>query len=271
MSKLTDTSPEADRVLTEVYRKMPIGQKWRQLGEMYQLARTLHAAGVRLRNPTATFHDIHEAWLTVNLGFTHLREIQEPSMNPSVPNLRNTQEVIDVLGKLKIPYALGGSIASSLHGIDRYTRDADITVEPFSGKENQFANAFGPEYYVSLSAIQEAIRNRSSFNLINTSTGFKIDIFVRKDDPFEQSAMRRRVTLELPERPSQPIFLHSPEDIVLFKLKWFRLGDETSEQQLRDVIGVLKVQAGKLDDAYLDHWANELGVSDLLTRVRQEV
>jgi hypothetical protein len=270
MAKPTDTSPEAERVLIGVYRKMPVGQKWLQLGEMYRDARVLHAAGVRRRNPGATRSDIHRAWMLVNLGFIQPGLIREPAVDQNLSNLRGVREVIAVFDRLGIPYALGGSFASSLHGIDRYTRDADITVEPFPGKEQQLAASFGPAYYLSVSAIQEAVRRRSSFNIINTSTGFKVDVFVRKDDPFEQSAMERRTAVTMPDVPEQPIFLHSPEDTILFKLKWYRLGNETSDRQWGDILGVLQVQAGTLDEAYLDRWAADLKVRDLLERARQE-
>jgi hypothetical protein len=56
----------------------------------------------------------------------------------------------------------------------------------------------------------------------------------------------------------------------LSKLGWFRQGGEVSENQWRDVIGILKVQAGRLDVGYLQKWAEELGISDLLLRARQE-
>ncbi|HZT80221.1 MAG TPA: hypothetical protein VFA26_08365, partial [Gemmataceae bacterium] len=59
-------------------------------------------------------------------------------------------------------------------------------------------------------------------------------------------------------------------DLILFKLRWYRLGNEVSEKQWDDVLSVLKVQAGRLDDAYLDRWAAELHVADLLAKARQE-
>jgi hypothetical protein len=105
---------------------------------------------------------------------------------------------------------------------------------------------------------------------VSTRTGFKVNVFIRKDEPFEQSAMQRRTALRLPDMPQQPIVFYTPEDTILFKLQWYRLGNERSDQQWADVLGVLKVQAGKLDQAYLDRWAADLGVADLLARVRQE-
>jgi hypothetical protein len=271
MAQPGDTAPEADRVLTEVYRRMSPGEKWLRLGQMYRDARLLHAAGVRLRNPAATPRDIHEAWLLGHLGFAYPELISEPAQEHNISNLHEVRAVVTIFTNLGIPYALGGSLASSVHGIDRYTRDADITAEPFPGKETQLQAAFGPAYYVSLPAIQEAIRNRSSFNIINTSTGFKVDVFIRKDTPFEESAMQRRLVMELPDLPAQPIALQTPEDLILFKLRWYRLGEESSTQQWNDVLGVLKVQGEKLDNPYLDRWAADLQVSDLLARARQEV
>jgi hypothetical protein len=268
MTRLTDTSPEAERVLLDVYRRMSPGQKWLQLGQMFRDARALHAAGMRLRNPAVTPEEIHRDWLVVNLGFTPADAIRGPAVDENLANLSGLREVITVLDRLGIAYALGGSLASSLYGIGRFTRDADLTVEPFPGREAPLAAAFGPDYYVSLPAIQDAVRRRSSFNIINTSTGFKVDVFVHPDEPFELAAMTRRVAVLLPDVPEQPLVFHSAEDTILFKLRWYRLGNESSEQQLQDVRGVLRVQAGKLDDAYLDQWAAQLQVSDLLARAR---
>jgi hypothetical protein len=178
------------------------------------------------------------------------------------------QEIIAVLTRLDIPYAVGGSWASCLLGKMRFTIDADLTVEPFPGKEAAFCAAFGEDYYVSLPMIQDAIRRRSSFNIIHWPSGFKVDLFVRTDRPFEASVLARRRPHLLEE--GQSVILVSPEDIILLKLEWYRLGGGASERQWTDVLGVFEVQAGRLDQAYLDHWAADLGVSDLLQRARQE-
>jgi hypothetical protein len=270
MAGLSDTSPEAARVLRDVYRRMPLARKWLLLGEMYQDGRALHAAGVRQRQPSATRQEIHHHWMTGLGGWSPTQWAGEPVREQTMQNLSDLREVFAVLVKLGIPYALGGSMASSVYGVPRYTRDADITAEPFPGKETQLAAAFSEDYYISEPSIRDAVRLRSSFNIINTVTGFKIDVFVRKDRPFEQSAMSRRVAVELPDAPGEPVVLHTPEDVILFKLWWYRLGNQVSEQQLKDIIGVLQVQAGKLDDAYLDTWAADLGVADLLLHARQE-
>jgi hypothetical protein len=270
MGRLTDTTQEAERVLAEAYRRMPPGRRWLNLGEMYLDARALHAAGMRLRHPQATDQEIARDWIAQHVGALLPRHSGGAVMTQPISNLREVREVIRVLVQLGIPYALGGSMASSVHGRDRYTRDADLTAEPFPGKEELLAGAFGPDYYVSVHAVKDAILRRASFNIINTTTGFKVDVFIQKATAFEQSAFQRRVTISLPDDPAQPVTLHAAEDVVLFKLRWYRLGNQISEQQWRDVLGVLQVQASKLDDAYLDLWAADLGVADLLARARQE-
>jgi hypothetical protein len=267
---MTDTTPEAARVFIDVYRRMSPGQKWAVLKEAYAGARALHAAGVRLRNPAATAREVHASWMAQLLDRPLPRPLPEPDMDAAVSNLEVLREVAGVFDRLGIAYALGGSMASSLHGIARFTQDADVTADPFPGKEADFAAAFGPDYYVSLAAVREAVRGRSSFNIIHTTRGFKVDVFIRKDEPFERAALERRVPVELPGQPAARLFLHSAEDVILFKLRWYRLGDETSQQQWSDVLGVLRVQAGKLDQPYLEKWAAELGVADLYARAAQE-
>jgi hypothetical protein len=270
MAGLSDTSPEAERVLVEVFRRMPPQQKWLQLGQMFDEARALHAAGVKHGSPDATSRDIHESWLRLHIGPELAVRGREPARGRTMQNISNLREVLRAFTDLGIVYALGGSMASSVYGIDRYTRDADVTAAPFPGLEGQLVQAFGPDFYLSEPAVRQAVRARSSFNIINTTTGFKVDVFIAKDEPFEQAALARRTTFVMPDVPDQPVVLHAAEDVILFKLRWYRLGNETSEQQWKDVLGVLKVQAGKLDEAHLDRWAAHLGVADLLARARRE-
>jgi hypothetical protein len=95
---------------------------------------------------------------------------------------------------------------------------------------------------------------------------FKIDLFVSKGRPFDRVAAARARDEVIDEGPAAPRFpVASPEDTVLAKLEWFRLGGETSERQWWDVVGVLRVTPN-VDRAYLEHWAASLDVADLLRR-----
>jgi hypothetical protein len=271
MFRLSDTAPEAERVLVEIYRQMPNARKWQLLQDLFRTARALHAAGVRQRNPSASDHDIRASWAAMTLGDASPHAAEYLSMDPSAETLDALQSVVVTLEKLHIPYALGGSMALTVYGFPRLTHDADISVEPFAGKEAQLAAGLGPEFYVDISAMQDALRRQASFNIIHKRTAFKVDVFIRKDRAFDRSVMSRRRPDTLPALPQQPLMLVSPEDLILLKLEWFRLGDEISDRQWADICSVLKVQAGRLDEAYLDHWAAEIHVSDLLARARQDV
>lgn len=174
------------------------------------------------------------------------------------------QRVLTAFRKLGIPYALGGSLASSLWGVPRGTNDADVMVLPFPGREEELAKCFPAEFYLSVPAVKEAIQKRRSFNIINTATGFKTDIFVSSERDFDKSAFRRRVNRDVPAAGHGTVDVLSAEDVVLLKLEWYRAGGETSERQWGDVGGVLKSNGSTLDRSYLIHWAKELGVADLL-------
>jgi hypothetical protein len=270
---LSDTAPDVERLMYEAYRRMSPARKWKNLRDDYRMARALHAAGVRHRNPGVMLAEIQADWLLSLLGRPCPVPLPEALMEPVdqdyQPVLRFTLRTLERLG---IAYAIGGSVASSIHGASRMTRDADLTVEPFAGREDVFVSAFPPpEFYVNPDTVRGAVRTRSTFNILHPATGYKIDIFVRKDDPFEQAAFARRGPYTLPDAPEEPVQVHSPEDIVLFKLRWYRVGGEVSEQQWRDVLSVMKTQGDRLDAAYLDRWAAEIGVKDLLDRARQQV
>lgn len=263
---MRDTSAEALHVWREVYVRLSPAKKWQILGESFATARALHAAGFFGRKPEAPEEALHQDWLRKQYRLDW-KSAGGQRMN-GTGNLSVLREVIGVLERLGIPYALGGSMASSVYGVARFTQDADLLAASFPGQEEAFVRCFGPDYYLSLPAVQQAVRERGSFNLIQTREGFKVDIFVCKDDPFEQGALARRVSLDLGDGP---IFLQTPEDVCLFKLRWYRLGNEASEQQWQDLLGVLAGGKEMLDKAYLEQWAEQLGVKDLLARAWGEM
>jgi hypothetical protein len=269
--KLSDTAAEADRVLIDVYRRMPPNRKWQVLGDAYCTARALHATGYRARNPGATDAAVWADWLALTLPDEDRPVTPPPDPNaPHLGNLAVIREVLDVFDRLGVACAVGGSLASSLHGVPRFTQDADLTAEPFPGRESEFAAAFGPDYYVSQSAVAQANRDRSSFNVIHTVAGFKVDVFIRKDRPFDRSLMQRCVGLTVVEPGEKPLPVVSAEDVILLKLEWYRLGGEMSDRQWGDILGVCKVQGGRLDTAYLEKFADQLGVRDLWDSVKIE-
>ncbi len=268
---LIDTSAEAQRVLTAAYRAMSPARKWALLGDLYRTGRRLHEAGSRFRDPGVTLAEIRASWIATHIGvLPGIETDEDPVMDQPTDNLRVLHEVLGGFDSLGIAYAIGGSLASGIHGITRLTSDADVSVEPFEGLEGRLVARFGPDYYISIEAIREALRDQSTFNIINTSVGFKVDVFIRKDRPFDRSLMARRIFATMSDSPDRPLAFVSAEDSILLKLEWYRLGGEISERQWLDVLGVMRVQAERLDQAYLDLWAADLGVADLLADARRD-
>lgn len=181
-----------------------------------------------------------------------------------------TLSVIDELEALGIPYALGGSLASSAHGVPRSTMDADIVADVREEHVEPLVRALSRVFYVDAEAVRDAIRQCSSFNLIHLQAMVKVDIFIPKRRPFDVAQLTRRVPEIAATEPERTIFVTSPEDTVLAKLEWYRAGGEVSDRQWSDILGILKVQAPLVDRAYLRHWAPTLGVADLLERAFED-
>ena len=99
---------------------------------------------------------------------------------------------------------------------------------------------------------------------------FKADIFILKGDSWSHEEMARaRAEQFNATEDNVSLRFASPEDTLLHKLVWYKLGNQISDRQWNDVLDVLRIQGDALDDEYLDHWAPLLDVSGLLARARQ--
>ena len=179
--------------------------------------------------------------------------------------------IAELLERLSIPYHVGGSVASSAHGMYRASADIDFVIDPTSDQLETLALALEPEFYVSRSAMAEALSDRSTFNAIHDQTSFKIDFFIKGAAPFDAEELRRSIRQAVGDDRGHTVLLKSAEDTVLRKLEWFRRGGEVSERQWQDVLSILAAARGQLDETYLARWSRELGIADLLDRARREV
>jgi hypothetical protein len=178
-------------------------------------------------------------------------------------------EVARRLEDLGVSYLVGGSLASSLYGIPRSTQDADLVADLRPEHVLPLVAALSPTFYADSERAADAVRRRSSFNVIHLATMTKVDIFVMTDEPLDLEEMARRQILPVGDAGT-PIPVASAEDTVLQKLVWFRKGGGVSERQWTDVLGVLKVRRGRIDLDYLRLWASRLGLDETLAQALED-
>ena len=174
--------------------------------------------------------------------------------------------VIAVLEELQVPYYIGGSVASMTHGERRETSDVDLVADLAESQIAGFVAALSEQYYVDEQMIRRDIRALRGFNIIHLETMYKVDVFPLKLRAYDRESLNRRQKESVPTEPPVEAYVAQPEDIVLAKLEWFRAGGETSDRQWRDILGVLKLQCFDLDFEYMEKWAREIEVFDLLER-----
>ncbi len=159
---------------------------------------------------------------------------------------------------------LTGSVASSLHGEPRASLDVDVVVDPSAASLSRLVDALLElGWYADADAAREALAERSQFNAIDPASGWKIDLIIRKRRPFSDSEFGRRRRMAVLDTDAQ---VASPEDTIVAKLEWTRLGE--SDRQLRDVVGILRVSAAELDLGYIAEWVEHLGLQELWDRAK---
>jgi hypothetical protein len=171
----------------------------------------------------------------------------------------------DALG---VDYVVGGSVASSVHGLPRSTADSDIVAALREEHVNAVVSSLEGAFYVDADMIRDAIRRRSEFNVLHLATMFKVDVFVPALDLVTRRELSRGARVDVGD--GKTFVVASPEDTIAQKLRWFQLGGGVSERQWSDALGVVRVRGPALDQAYLRETAEALDVSPLLERLLRE-
>lgn len=177
--------------------------------------------------------------------------------------LELVRQVATILDDLGIPYALGGSMASSLVGEPRSTVDVDIAIKLDESTGPALLERANAAFYVPVDSARVAIQERSSFNLVDTTHGLKVDLFVLGDGLLDRMQIERRISVVVPGF-TDAIWVTAPEDQVLRKLDWYARSGHASERQWRDVVGILRVHGDLMDRGYLEETARLLDLGTLL-------
>ena len=189
---------------------------------------------------------------------------------PDAADIQALRPAVEALLNLGIEFYVGGSVASNIYGRWRSTMDTDLVAVMRAEHVAPLVARLSDDYYIDDEMILVAIREQASFNIIHNDThndtAQKIDIFIAKRRAYDLTARARARPQPVSADGQFQLPVAAAEDVILSKLEWYRLGGEISERQWLDILGVMKVQSPTLDRAYLDQWAKELQVDDLLAR-----
>jgi Nucleotidyl transferase AbiEii toxin, Type IV TA system len=175
--------------------------------------------------------------------------------------------VATVLAAAQVPCMLTGSVAAAYHGAPRATVDIDLVIAASPEQLRRIVGALiDAGLYASEAAALETRRSGGMFNVIDATSGWKVDLIHLKDRPFSHTEFARRIAAEL---DAVTLAVATLEDVILSKLEWAHLGG--SRRQLEDVAMLLRVRRGDVDVAYVSRWVDELGVGSEWRAVMEEL
>jgi len=269
-----DTTVEADRLMFDLYRRLTPAERCARVVAAARAGEALELAGVRLHEPGASDAEQRRRLMSRRAARLaaagHSFDQASPAMTESSHSsdpLDIALRVIAVFDALDIAYAVGGAIASAVHGEPRFTEDVDIAADVRDRHVPDLIARLREAFLVPEEQVHRAVREGTSFSVIHVASVRKVDVFVVGEQPLRRGQLERRQPVDL---GSARLHVVSPEDIVLQKLIWYRKGGEVSERQWRDVLGVLKLQGDRLDAAYLRDGARAGDTAALLERALRE-
>jgi len=270
-----DTSREIEEVQLQAWRAMPSWEKIEQIRDLIRFCFGLSLLNIRKEFPNATGRELwlklaERNWDDRKLIEEAARRRPEEGTDVAADFVEAILRIAEILEDLEIPYFVGGSVASSVFGESRSTRDVDLVADIRKEHVEPLLRALKEDFYVPEGILREGVRDRTSFSLMYLPKAFKVDVFLVKGTPFDLKQMLRRRFEPIDKMESRTVPLSSPEDIVLTKLDWYRKGHEVSTFQWRDILGVLKVQKEKVDLNYLRRTAAQLDLKELLDRALRE-
>ena len=268
---LTDTSPEIAHLKRTLWAKLPLEKRLRQIAGLTRSVRSLTRWGIANRHPDWNDQQINAEFARRVYGINPSEALFLSSMNQiEIPAA--LFPILNACQKLNLRYRIGGSLASSLYGEPRATNDVDVVIDLTPEDAAPFVRELNSEYVIYADSLRSAIIRQSCINALHSETVFKIDIFPLKPREYDQQAHLRATVVEI-EQEGQfySLLFATPEDILIAKLEWYRKGNEQSEQQWKDILGLLQADLIFLDFDYLENWVKELGLWDLYQRAMEAI
>ena len=173
--------------------------------------------------------------------------------------------VVDALEATGVDYMIGGAVAVWAWGEPRATQDLDVVADIPLESINQLSKELEKRgMHVPTDIILDIILQDQAdlpINAIHAESGYKAELFpLRAGDELRRSALHRRQLIDLGPQLGE-IYIHSPEDLIVYKLWYFGLSRQT--KHLRDITSVVLAAGDALDRAYIEAWAERKGLRTL--------
>lgn len=181
--------------------------------------------------------------------------------------------LLDCLKTTQVEYMIGGAIAEWAWGEPRATQDLDIVIDLAPESIGRFSEELKKrDMLVPTDIILDAMmedRADIPLNAIHMYSGLKADLYLMKEgDELRQSAFKRRVLVDYGP-PIGEVYVHSPEDLILYKLLY--LGLSGQPKHARDIAAILRARKNKINLKYIDEWVARLGLASIWIELRDGV
>ncbi len=269
-----DTTIEAEQIQFRIWRQISLEQKTQQVLSFNRRMRAILWQNLAQNFPQLDHRTRKQKLIELEYGqeFAEIDVFFDTDFMLQDP-IELAALVGQIFDSLEIPYFVGGGLASSILGETRTTVDADLAILlNDQSLLSQLIETIQSDFYISEIAVKEALSFRTNtFNIIHLQSALKADIYpIRDSDQFRQMAMTRRQKIYPTGSPDLSFYICTAEDIVLQKLIGYHMTERKSNKQWRDVLGVLKLQAERLDFEYLQDWSQLLNLVQELEQALEE-
>lgn len=185
-------------------------------------------------------------------------------MSTSAANFEEfVRTVIDAIEAAGLTYLIGGSVALNAWGDPRTTRDLDVVLDlPAQGIYPLSQELSKREMNVPFDIIIDLLimpEGDLPINAIHASSGYKAELFlVRDHDEYRRVSLARRRLVKI-GRTIGEVYVHSPEDLIINKVYYFSLSQQT--KHVRDIASIIAFCGDTLDLPYIADWTAQLGVA----------
>jgi hypothetical protein len=266
-----DTHPKAERVLIKLIRQAPMTKRFRLVQSLSSGAYWPGLQRRLARHPEMSEQEAMRYFLSQSHGpeiaqtmRTSLEHYQDWHLEP-IDLMEHMHPALEILENAGIPAYLGGSIASSLHGMQQLAQDIDIVVKQPPQALSTLLSKFKSFYIFNENATQKAFLQGTSFSLFHQSSLIKVDLIFQKATAFDQ-AMHPLVNHVVIDERYPPLRIASATEMILFKLQRYVHDKQTRQDGMEDdaewndILGMLKVQGHTLDLNFLETWSRTLNI-----------